>query len=194
MTYDNATGNAWTATYAGLTDADITTALTADTSATWTVTDAAGTPREATAHETGANAIAGPTTGCAAPRERVQIAGSETVRRAAPTHVVAAVNVNTVTLDLGPSSDPPSAPAASGVQIYGIFRDSTTPGHGRGRDRAERQTPNSRRRRTTSTQNLRPGTYTYTVRATDAANNDSPRATSNHVTARTTPRPPAACR
>ena len=57
----------------------MTTALSADTSAMWTVTDAAGNPTEATAQETGGNAIAGPTTGCAARLEKVQVTGSETV-------------------------------------------------------------------------------------------------------------------
>src|SRR4051794_14789730 len=94
VAYDGGTGNAWTATYAGLTAADIDTALSADTSATWTVTDAAGNPLEATAQETGANAIAGPTTGCSAPGERVQVAGSETVAPTAPGAVTASVDVN----------------------------------------------------------------------------------------------------
>ena len=79
LTYDAAGSTTWTATYAGLTPADMTTALSADTSAMWTVTDAAGNPTEATAQETGGNAIAGPTTGCSARLEKVQVTGSETV-------------------------------------------------------------------------------------------------------------------
>ena len=192
VTYDNATGNAWTATYAGLTDADIKTALTADTSATWTVTDAAGTAREATAHETGANAIAGPTTGCAAPGERVQIAGSETVAPTAPTSVVAAVNVNTVTLTWGASSDPPSTPAASGVQLYGIFRDAHD-GQGMLEVATVQNANGSNNPPTSFTDvNVPAGTYTYSVRATDAANNDSAAVNSNDVTALDNPATPPA--
>jgi len=182
VSYDAATGNAWTATYAGLAATDINTALTADTSAVWSVTDAAGTPLEATAHETGANAIAGPTTGCAAPLERVQIAGSETNPPSKPGAVTAVVsNSNTVTLDWGAATD-----VESGVQSYGLFRDSGSgPVEVATVQKADATVPAPTHY---VDQNLEPGTYTYTVRATDAANNDGPLSdTSNQVTAAANP-------
>jgi hypothetical protein len=181
LTYDGA-GTAWTATYAGLNAADIATALSADASATWTVNSVAGTPLEATAHETGANAIAGPTTGCSAPLERVQITGSETNPPSKPGAVTAVVsNFNTVTLDWGAATD-----AESGVQSYGLFRDN-----GSGPvEVATVQKPDAAPPAPAHyvDQNLEPGTYTYTVRATDAANNDGPLSDpSNPVTAAPNP-------
>ena len=137
----------------------------------WTVNDAAGTPLEATAHETGANAIAGPTTGCSAPLERVQITGSETVPPSKPRRGHGGVsNFNTVTLNWGAATD-----AESGVaELRPVPRQRLRAG--RGRDGAERRTPPRRRRRTTSTRTSQPARTRTRVRATDAANNDGPAA------------------
>ena len=103
----------------------MTTALSADTSATWTVTDAAGTPLEATSQETGGNAIAGPTTGCTAPREKVQIAGSETVPPTAPDERDGQRSASTrCTLNWARVHGSRLDAGASGVQTYEVFRDA----------------------------------------------------------------------
>ena len=179
LTYDAAGSTTWTATYAGLTAADMTTALSADTSAMWTVTDAAGNPTEATAQETGGNAIAGPTTGCSARLEKVQVTGSETVAPTAATNVTASASLNTVTLGWTAATD------NVGVVSYEVLRDDvndTAPAVPVGTvQNADATAPAP-----TSwvDYNVAPGTYTYTVIATDAANNDGPAsAASNQVTA-----------
>src|SRR3954469_181274 len=126
VTYDDATGHAWTATYQGLGPDDMTTALEADTSAAWVVTAPTGaTPLEQTSQETGANAIAGPTTGCTSRLEKVQVTGSETVPPSTPANVAASLQgANTVHLTWDASTDPISTPAASGVQTYEVRRDA----------------------------------------------------------------------
>jgi hypothetical protein len=186
VSYDAAGSTQWTATYAGLTQADIDTALSADTSAIWTVAGAAGAPVEGTSQETGANAIAGPTTGCAAPLEKVQIAGSETTPPSAPGPVTASVDVNTVTLDWGAATD-----ADSGVQSYEILRDDggaagpVAVATVQNADGSTSPPPPT----TYKDRNVPAGTYRYSVIATDAANNDGPAALSNSVTAVDRPAP-----
>ena len=81
VTYDAATGNAWTATYAGL-DGGRHDHGPERRHERGVERDRRGRqPAEATAQETGGNAIAGPTTGCSARLEKVQVAGSETIPR-----------------------------------------------------------------------------------------------------------------
>jgi centrosomal CEP192-like protein/HYDIN/CFA65/VesB family protein len=178
LRYDVAGSPAWTATYAGLTSADMTTALSADTSAMWTITDAAGNPTESTSQETGGNAIAGPTTGCSARLEKVQVTGSETVPPTAATNVKADASLNTVSLDWTAATD------NTGVVSYEVLRDDVNDAAGPVPVGTVQNADASAPAPTKWIDfNVAPGDYTYTVVATDAANNDGPAsAASNQVT------------
>ncbi len=158
----NPNGINWTATYSGLSDADVTIALGAESRGMW-LGNALAPALETTVYEIGGAIAPGPGAPCTAPLEVLPPpAGSELVPPSVPAHLIASVdNSNTVTLDWDDSTD------NVGVTAYGIYRNGTnifTLSNPDGSAPApsafvDRNTP--------------PGTYTYQVKAFDEVGNGS---------------------
>ena len=182
LTYDSATGNAWTATYSGLTAHDVDMALGAESRVLW-LGKAVAPAVESTIFENGAGIVAGPAAPCTAPLEKLPPPpGTELVAPSVPTAVKATVtNNNTVTLDWTAATD------NVGVVDYGVFRDGIALGTVQNAD-ASAPAPT-----TFVDKNVPPGTYTYTVDAGDAAGNRSAESgASNSVTTVANPAPAVA--
>jgi hypothetical protein len=174
IAYDAPGSTRWTATYPNLSAGDVSRALASEARIMWLgPAPAAGT--EVTVQENGAAAIAGPSAPCRAPLEKVQIPGSETNPPSAPGTLTASADRSTVTLDWGAASDD------VGVQTYAVYRD--------GEPVATVQTPDATAPAPTHfvDLNVPAGTYSYTVRAQDAAGNEGP--PSNDVTVTTSDNP-----
>jgi hypothetical protein len=160
LAYDAAGSTKWTATYAGLTDADVQRALGADSRGMWI--DPAVPSTESTIFENGAAAIPGPSSPCTAPLEKLAPPpGSETTPPSDVTGLKGSASNSTVSLSWDPASD------NVGVTDYGIYRDGVAV--------ATVQNPDgSNNPPTTFTdQNVAPGDHTYTVDAGDAVGNRS---------------------
>ncbi|NUR15257.1 MAG: choice-of-anchor D domain-containing protein [Dermatophilaceae bacterium] len=178
LTYDSATGNAWTATYTGLAAADVTMALGAESRALW-LGRAIAPAVESTVFENGAGIVAGPAAPCTAPLEKLPPPpGSDMTAPSAPSSVTATVtDNNTVTLTWAASSD------NVGVVDYGIFRDGTAIATVQNAD-GTAPAPT-----TFVDKNVPPGTYTYTVDAGDAAGNRSVQSPGADATTTAAPAP-----
>ena len=169
----NPTGTAWTATYSGLTAADVTSALGAESRGMW-LGNAVAPALETTVYEIGGAVAAGPAAPCTAPLEVLPPPpGSELEPPSAPTNLSASVdNANTVTLNWTASHD------NVGVTAYGIYRN--------GDPIFTVQNPDASAPAPTTfvDRNTPPGVYTFQVRAFDAVGNASPMSnTSNQITA-----------
>ncbi|MFN8454144.1 MAG: choice-of-anchor D domain-containing protein [Anaerolineae bacterium] len=158
----NPNGINWTATYSGLSAADVTLAVGAESRGMW-LGNAVPPALETTVYEIGALTVAGPAAPCTAPLEVLPPPpGSELEPPTAPTNLTASVDfANTVTLNWTASTD------NVGVTAYGIYRNDVaifTVSNPNGSAPApttfvDRNTP--------------PGTYTFQVRAFDAVGNAS---------------------
>ncbi len=162
LSYDSPTSTNWTATYIGLTSADVTRALGAESRGMW-LGAAVAPALEGTIFEIGAAVVPGPSAPCTAPLEVLPPPpGSELVPPSTPTGLSATVNnANTVTLRWTPSTD------NVGVTSYGVYRDGI----------AVTNVQNLNGLAPAPTQyidrNVPPGTFTYTVDAADAVGNRS---------------------
>ena len=162
LAYDAPGSINWTATYSGLTAADVTAALGAESRGMW-LGRAVAPALETTVYEIGALTVGGPAAPCTAPLEvRPPPPGSELIPPSDPTGLTASIdNSNTVTLNWDPSTD------NVGVTAYGIYRNDIaifTVSNPDGSAPApttfvDRNTP--------------PGTYTFQVRAFDEVGNGS---------------------
>lgn len=165
MAFDDATdpnNAAWTATFTGLSAADVTSALEAEARGMWLgQAPAAGT--ELTIFEIGAGVTGGPQGPGNGPLEELPPPpGSELVPPSTPSALDAAVtNSNTVTLTWSPASD------NVGVTSYGVYRNGQPIANVQNADGA----PNPAT--TYVDKNVPPGTYTYTVDAADEVGNRS---------------------
>jgi hypothetical protein len=176
VAYDDPGSTRWTATYTGLSAGDVDRALASEARIMWLGPDpAAGT--ELTTHENGAAAIAGPSAPCRAPLEKVQLPGAETNPPSAPGTLTATAAASTVTLDWDAATDD------VGVQTYAIYRD--------GEAVATVQNPDAAPPAPTHfvDANVPAGTYSYTVRAQDAAGNEGPASNAVSVTTADNPAP-----
>ena len=158
----NPNGIKWTATYSGLSPADVELALSAESRGMW-LGAAVAPALETTVFEIGALTFAGPSAPCTAPLELLPPPpGSELIPPTDPTNLSATINnSNTVTLNWTASTD------NVGVTAYGIYRDGInifTVSNPDGS--APAQT-------TFVDRNTPPGTYTFQVRAFDEAGNAS---------------------
>jgi hypothetical protein len=177
LSYDGAGSINWTATYKNLVPADVTRALNADSRGMWI--DPALPSTESTIFENGAAAIAGPSSPCSAPLEKLPPPpGSETTPPSDPSGLTATANSSSVTLSWTGSTD------NVGVTDYGVYRNGVAIGTVQNADGSSGPPT------TFTDTNVAPGTYTYTVDAGDAVGNRS--ATSNAVTATTSVNPAGA--
>ena len=168
----NPAGIKWTATYIGLDEADVLRAAAAETRIMWLGAGAAGA--EATVFEIGAGVVAGPAAPCTAPLEVLPPPpGSELIPPSVPANLTATVTgANTVHLSWAPSTD------NVGVTSYGIYRNGLAISNVSNADGSANPPT------TFDDLNVAPGTYTYTVDASDAIGNRS--AQSAPATATTT--------
>ena len=168
LTYDavdpitNPAGINWTAKYSGLSTADVTLALGAESRGMW-LGLAIPPAIETTVYEIGALTVGGPAAPCTAPLQvRPPPAGSELVPPTDPTNLAGAFDgVNNVTLTWDASSD------NVGVTAYGIYRNGEAIFTVSNRD-GSAPAPT-----TFVESNLPPGDYTFTVRAFDEVGNGS---------------------
>ena len=173
--YDDATTAAWTATFSGLTAADVDRALAAESVGIWLGNDpAAGV--ESTHYEIGAGVTPGPQGPGNGPLEKLPPPpGSDAEAPSDPTMLTAVVSdSNTVTLSWEASAD------NTGVTSYGVYRDGVAI--------ANVAQPDGSAPAPTGyvDKNVPPGTYVYTVDAADEVGNRS--LPSGAVSARTTTR------
>jgi hypothetical protein len=172
LAYDSATGNAWTATYTGLTPHDVDMALGSESRILW-LGKAVAPAVESTIYENGAGIVAGPAgPQCTAPLEKLPPPpGSELVPPTDPTGVTGTVtNGNTVTLNWTASTD------NVGVVDYGIYRDGIAIATVQNADGVSAPPT------TFVDKNVPPGTYVYSVDAGDAVGNRSGQAAAPSVT------------
>ncbi len=172
LAYDTATGNAWTATYTGLTPHDVDMALGSESRILW-LGRAVAPAIESTIYENGAGIVAGPAgPACTAPLEKLPPPpGSELVPPTDPTNVSAGVtNGNTVTLNWTASTD------NVGVVDYGIYRDGIAIATVQNADGVSAPPT------TFVDKNVPPGKYIYSVDAGDAVGNRSGTAAAAEVT------------
>jgi Abnormal spindle-like microcephaly-assoc'd, ASPM-SPD-2-Hydin len=173
------TNFAYTATWTGLTDADVKLALGAQSMGSWLGRNpAAGT--ESTVYETGAGIAAGPAAPCTAPKEKLApLPGQDAEAPSQPTGLLATVSdVNTVTLTWDAATD------NVGVADYGVYRNGVpifTVQNGNGSAPAPT---------TFVDRNVPPGDYTYTVDAADAIDNRSAESAPASATTQAKPAPP----
>lgn len=168
----------WTATWTGLSDADVQRALGAEGVVVWLGRDpAAGV--ESTSQETGAGIAKGPAAPCTAPRERLAaLPGQDAEAPTTPTGLDAVVSdLNTVTLTWDPATD------NTGVTDYGIYRNGVPVFTVQNAD-SSAPAPT-----TFVDRNVPPGSYTYTVDAADALDNRSAHSEPAGATAAERPAP-----
>jgi hypothetical protein len=168
---NNPAGIKWTATYTGLSAADITRAKGAESRIMWLGANP-GAGVEQTIYEVGADIVKAPSAPCTAPLEVLPPPpGSELNPPSVPQNLAATVSGNnTVTLTWSPSVD-----AEGPIASYGIIRNGVALFNVDG---------------STTTYvdlNVPAGTYTYTVNAVDLVGNRS--ADSAPATATTTLQP-----
>ncbi len=184
LAYDepgSATNFAWTATFTGLTDADVKLALGAEAMLAWLGRDpAAGV--ESTVFETGAGIAGGPQAPCDAPKEKLPaLPGEDAEAPTVPAGLTAKMSGgNTVTLDWSAATD------NEGVTNYGVYRNGAPIFTVQNAD-AGAPAPT-----TFVDTNVPPGDYVYTVDAADAIDNrsaesDGAEATTTAVGADTVP-------
>jgi len=162
LAYDAPGSINWTATYSGLSQADVDLALGAESRGMW-LGRAVLPALETTVYEIGALTVGGPAAPCSAPLEVLPPPpGSETVPPSTPQNLTATVDFsNTVTLNWTPSTD------NVGVTAYGIYRNGTAIFTVSNPD-GSAPAPSSFVDRNTP-----PGTYTFQVRAFDEVGNAS---------------------
>ncbi len=171
----------WTATWTGLTDADVQLALGAEAMGAWAGRDpAAGT--EGTIYETGAGVAAGPQSPCTAPKEKLPpLPGQDAEAPSAPGGPTAAVSdLNTITVTWDAATD------NVGVTNYGVYRNGVPIFTVQNTD-ASAPAPTSFVDR-----NVPPGHYTYTVDAADALDNRSAESATAEADAAPRPAPAVA--
>ncbi len=177
LAYDepgSTTNAAYTATWTGLSDADVARALGAESMLAWLGRDpAAGT--ESTVHETGAGIAGGPAAPCTAPKERLApLPGQDADAPTTPDGLKATVSGdNTVTLDWDAAGD------NVGVTTYGVYRDGAPIFTVQNAD-ASAPAPTGFVDR-----NVPAGTHRYTVDAGDAVDNRSAESAAVSATATT---------
>src|SRR4051794_40743062 len=175
LSYDAAGSIKWTATFTGLAQADIDRALSAESRGMWI--DPALPSTESTIFENGASAVAGPTSPCSAPLEKLPPPpGSETTPPSDVLNLNGSASNTTVTLNWDAATD------NTGVTDYGVYRDGVAIANVQNAD----GTPNPPT--TFTDQNVAPGQHTYTVDAGDAVGNRSVNM-SNTVTVTTSVNP-----
>jgi hypothetical protein len=166
IAFDAGSTTNWTATWTGLSDADVALALGSEAMGSWLGRDPAAAV-EGTIYETGAGIANGPAAPCVAPAEKLPpLPGSETVKPSVPTGLTAVTSdFNTVTLNWTPSTD------NVGVTNYGVYRNNTPI--------FTVQTPDGSAPAPTTfvDRNVAPGTYNYRVDAADAVDNRSAKST-----------------
>jgi hypothetical protein len=171
LTYDSPTATTWTATYTGLSPADVQRALGAESRIMW-LGGAAAAGVEGTIYEIGAGVAAGPGAPCAAPLEKLPPPpGSELIVPSTPNGLVATVvGANTVHLTWNASTD------NVGVTAYGLYRG--------GVPLLDIVNPDGSAPAPTFYDdfNVPPGTFDYTVDAADAIGNRSGQSTVATVT------------
>jgi hypothetical protein len=175
LSYDAPGSTNWTATYTGLSAADVTKALEAESRILWLGTDpAAGV--QSTIYENGAGVTAGPAAPCTAPLEKLPPPpGSDATPPTAPTKLTAAATTSNVQLDWTAATD------NVGVTDYGVYRDGVAIATVQNAD-GTAPAPT-----TFTDKNVAAGTHAYTVDAGDAIGNRS--IMSNEVSVTTTPNP-----
>jgi hypothetical protein len=179
LSYDAASSTNWTATYTGLSAADVTKALAAESRILWLGTAPAAVV-EQTVYENGAGVTAGPAAPCTAPLEKLPPPpGSETTPPSVPTSLKATANTSNVTLDWTASTD------NVGVTDYGVYRDGVAIATVQNVD-GSAPAPT-----TFVDKNVAPGTHTYTVDAGDAVGNRSLQSAPATATAGLNPANPA---
>lgn len=178
LAYDAPGSLNWTATYVGLTAADVTRALNAESRGLWLGADPLAAV-EGTIYEIGAGIVGGPQAPCTAPLEILPPPpGSELIPPSTPTNLAAAVvKANTVNLSWTAATD------NVGVTSYGVYRDGIQIANVQNAD-ASAPAPTSY-----ADKNVPPGTYTYQVDAADAVGNRS--GLSNGTTVTTAAQPAA---
>jgi hypothetical protein len=162
LAYDAPGSINWTATYSGLSAADVTLALGAESRGMWL--GAAVPPAlETTVYEIGALTVGGPAAPCTAPLQfRAPPPGSELVPPSTPTNLAGTFDgVNSVTLNWTASTD------NVGVTAYGIYRN------GEAIFTVSNPDGSAPAPTTFVESNLPPGTYTFQVRAFDEVGNAS---------------------
>ena len=172
------TNFAYTATWTGLTDADVKLALGAESMAAWLGRDpAAGT--ESTVYETGAGIASGPAAPCTAPKEKLlPLPGEDAEAPSQPGGLTADVSdINTITLNWDAATD------NVGVTNYGVYRNGVPIFTVQNSD-GSAPAPT-----TFVDRNVPPGDYTYTVDAADAIDNRSPESAAATAEAAARPAP-----
>ena len=166
LSYDVSGSVNWTATYSGLSAADVTRALGAESRIFWRGINPVAAV-EGTIYEIGAGIFPGPARGCTAPLEKLPPPpGSELIPPSTPTLQSASVSgSNTVTLTWTAATD------NVGVTSYGVYRDGVAIFNVDGATL------------TYNDVNVPAGTYLYQVDAADAVGNRS--ALSNGISATT---------
>jgi hypothetical protein len=162
LDYDAPGSINWTATYSGLSPADVTLALGAESRGMW-LGRAVAPALETTVYEIGALTVGGPAAPCTAPLEvRPPPAGSELIPPSTPSNLTGTFDgVNNVTLNWDASTD------NVGVTAYGIYRD------GEAVFTVSNPDGSAPAPTTFVESNLPPGTYTFEVRAFDEVGNGS---------------------
>src|SRR4051812_31096906 len=160
LTYDAAGSTKWTATYTGLTQADIDRALGADSRGMWI--DPVLPSTQSTIFENGASAVAGPTAPCTAPLEKLPPPpGSETTPPSDVAGLTGSASSSTVTLNWSAATDNVA------VTDYGVYRDGVAIANVQNADGTANPAT------TFTDQNVTAGNHTYTVDAGDAVGNRS---------------------
>ena len=162
LDYDAPGSINWTATYSGLSPADVTLALGAESRGMW-LGPAVAPALETTVYEIGALTVGGPAAPCTAPLEvRPPPPGSELIPPSTPTNLTGTFDgVNNVTLNWDASTD------NVGVTAYGIYRN------GEAVFTVSNPDGSAPAPTTFVESNLPPGTYTFEVRAFDEVGNGS---------------------
>ncbi|MEY4071027.1 MAG: hypothetical protein RL721_1641, partial [Candidatus Eisenbacteria bacterium] len=161
LTYDAPGAVTWTATFTGLSAADVDAALRADAGVSWLGRDGAGS--EITTYEAGVGIVGGPQSPCRTAYEVLPPPpGFEAVPPTVPTGLLATVaNANRVTLVWDASTD------NVGVTSYGIYRD------GIALTNVSRPDGLPPAPTTVVDPNVPAGTHVYTVDAADSVGNRS---------------------
>jgi len=162
LAYDAPGSINWTATYSGLSPADVTLALGAESRGMW-LGRAVAPALETTVYEIGALTVGGPAAPCTAPLEvRPPPPGSELIPPSTPTNLTGTFDhINNVTLNWTASTD------NVGVTAYGIYRN------GEAVFTVSNPDGSAPAPTTFVESNLPPGNYSFEVRAFDEVGNGS---------------------
>lgn len=195
LSYDqnnNPNGINWTATYTGLTAADVSRALSAESRGMW-LGNAILPAGEITTFEIGAGITGGPQAPCNAPKEILPPPpGVDSLAPSMPTGLTAQTlgSPNSVTLNWNASTDTENGVNDNpGVTSYGIYRASGNSGIFIEIANVQKPDGTAPAPITYVDRNVPPGTYRYKVDAADSAGNRSAQSLQSDPTVTTDIRP-----